>query len=60
MNIAITAINAGELSPKVETRTDLAKYQSGCRHLENMLVTIYGGAEKRPGSLYIKTAEVPT
>ncbi len=53
----INAFNAGELSPLLEGRTDIAKYYSGCRTLENFLVLSYGGVTKRPGSEYIASAK---
>lgn len=55
-NIPILSSNAGELSPKIDARSDIEKYGSGCRHLENMLPLIYGCAERRPGTAYIDTA----
>ena len=60
MNEAISKLNTGEMSPKCDVRVDLDKYSSGCRHLENMLVTIYGGVEKRPGTEYIYNSSIPT
>lgn len=53
----INAFNSGELSPQLEGRTDLGKYYSGCRTLENFLVFSYGGASRRPGTRYIATAK---
>lgn len=55
-NEAILSFNAGELSPKIDTRINVEKYRSGCRRLENMIPTKYGGAEKRPGLKYIYDA----
>jgi hypothetical protein len=53
----INKFNAGELSPLLDARTDIAKYYSGCRTLENMLVYSYGGATRRPGTEYITSAK---
>lgn len=50
--------NAGELTPLLNIREDLAKYQSGCSIMENMIPLPQGGAMKRPGTKYI--AEVKT
>ena len=50
--------NAGELSPYLTSREDLAKFQSGCSIMENMIPLPQGGAIKRPGTKYI--AEVKT
>lgn len=46
---AITSFTAGELSPRLAGRVDLAKYFSGCRTLENFQVFPHGGATFRPG-----------
>ena len=53
MNIPIITFNAGELSPQCDARSDVEKYGSGCRHLENMIPLIYGGVERRPGTKFI-------
>lgn len=53
----LNAFNSGELSPLLEGRTDVRKYYSGCRTLENMVVLPYGGVTKRPGSHYIAAAK---
>lgn len=55
-NEAILSFNSGELSPKIDQRIDVEKYRAGCRRLENMIPTKYGGAEKRPGFKYIDTS----
>ena len=49
----IVAFNAGELSPLLYGRTDLTKYQAGCRQLENFLPTSQGAITRRPGLEYI-------
>ncbi len=49
----INALNAGELSPQLEGRSDLQKYSSGCRLLENLIIQPYGGATRRPGLKYV-------
>ncbi|MHB8108274.1 MAG: phage tail protein, partial [Candidatus Cryosericum sp.] len=41
----------------MDTRSDLAKYASGCRRLENMIATIYGPVTRRPGTKKIATAK---
>jgi len=52
-NVPILSFNSGEASPKIDARSDVEKYSSLCRHLENMLPLIYGCAERRPGTKYI-------
>jgi len=49
-NALVTAFNAGELSPFMDSRTDVEKYRSGCRTLENMVVLPYGGVYRRAGT----------
>jgi hypothetical protein len=45
----LLSFSAGELSPWLDSRVDLEKYGSGCRTLENFIVTPQGGLMKRPG-----------
>lgn len=54
-NISLINFNSGELSPLIDTRSDVEKYAGGCRTLLNMLPRIYGCAERRPGTEYIAT-----
>lgn len=49
INQLISSFNAGELSPYLETRTNLDKYRNGCQVLENFLLTPYGPANRRAG-----------
>ncbi len=53
----LNKFNAGELH-LLDAREDLAKYQSGCSIMENMIPLPQGAAQKRPGTKYI--AEVKT
>ena len=48
-----TNFTAGELSPRLEGRVDLAKYFNGCSKLENMTVFPHGGATRRGGTKHI-------
>lgn len=50
---ALTNFTAGELSPRLEGRTDVSKYFNGCATLENLLVHPHGGATRRPGTVFI-------
>jgi hypothetical protein len=45
--------NAGELSPKIDVRSDLARYFNGCRKLENMVPMPGGGVTRRPGIYFV-------
>ena len=47
------SFNSGELSPLLDMRVDQAKYQSGCKVLQNMIPTPYGPAFRAPGTYYI-------
>lgn len=48
-----TAFNAGELSPLLEGRSDLAGYAAGVRTLRNLIPLKAGGVERRPGTLFV-------
>ncbi len=47
------SFTAGELSPALTGRVDMAAYGQGCRTLKNMLVQPHGGAVKRPGFMLV-------
>jgi hypothetical protein len=60
-NIPLITFNKGELSPKIDNRVDVEAYGAGCRRLENMIPTKYGGVERRPGLQYIHdSTEAPS
>jgi len=50
---ATTNFSGGELSPRLDGRTDVRKYANGCRVIENMIVVPHGGARKRPGTRFV-------
>ena len=50
---AFTGFTAGELSPRMDGRTDFDKYFQGCKTLNNFLVHPHGGAARRPGAIFI-------
>lgn len=53
-DIAVQAsFNAGEWSPELYARVDIAKYRSACALLSNFFVDYRGGASTRPGTQYI-------
>jgi hypothetical protein len=56
-NLLVSALNAGELSPYMDARSDVEKYRSGCRTLENMIVLPYGGVYRRAGTEYLGNAK---
>lgn len=48
-----TSFAAGELSPNLYARVDLAKYKVGAALLRNFFVDFRGGAANRPGTQYV-------
>jgi hypothetical protein len=54
---SMVSFNAGELSPKLDARVDLAKYQNGCRKITNGIIGLYGEVARRPGMEYIASAK---
>ncbi len=57
MNIPIINLNGGLFTPLIDVRSDLEKYRSGCRKLDNYFPRIYGVVERRPGTRFIKEAK---
>ena len=51
---AFNAFTSGELSEKMEGRTDLEKYFTGARQMKNLLVHPHGGVSRRPGTIFVK------
>jgi hypothetical protein len=49
-----SSFNAGELSAALEGRTDLSKYSSGCKRLENFIPMIQGPARRRSGTRFVE------
>lgn len=49
----LTTFNAGEWSPLLHGRVDLAKYPNACRRLENFLPLPQGAAAFRPGTRHV-------
>lgn len=55
MYMAKPSFAAGELSPAIHGRTDIAKYDIGASKLENFIVLRYGGVQNRAGTKYLGT-----
>ena len=53
------AFSAGELSPGLHGRVDLAKYHAGARRIRNFLVLAAGGVANRPGTYFAGAAKSP-
>jgi hypothetical protein len=49
----LSNFTAGELSPRLDGRNDLAKYSAGCQIVENMVIYPHGAAARRPGTTFI-------
>lgn len=48
-----SSFNAGELSPLVEGRVDVAKYSNGCHEMVNFIPAVQGPAVRRAGTRYV-------
>jgi hypothetical protein len=48
-----TNFTAGELSPLLNGRVDLAAYRMGCKELRNAMVMPFGGVRRRFGTRYV-------
>jgi len=53
----ITNFRAGEISPRLEGRIDLQKYNEAVKDLNNMIVFPQGGTTRRPGTYYAGTTK---
>ena len=56
----LNSFSAGELSDLLSAREDLSKYHSGCSVMENMFPLPQGGAQKRPGTVYVAESKSNT
>jgi hypothetical protein len=56
IHVIQNSFNAGEISPLMLARFDEGKYRFSCRKLVNFIPKIYGGAFRRPGTIYTGTA----
>jgi hypothetical protein len=55
VNVVQNSFAAGELSPRMLSRTDLKGYKEGCQELTNMIPVSHGPALSRPGTYFITT-----
>jgi hypothetical protein len=55
-----TNFTAGEWSPKLDGRTDVARYGNAVSTIENFIVAPFGGADRRPGSVFVAPAKFPS
>lgn len=54
-----TNFTAGELSPRMLGRVDIARYQNGAEKVENAWPVVHGGAVRRDGMLFCAAAKYP-
>lgn len=60
VNALATNFSAGELSPRLYARVDVAKYNNGCQKLENFITQRFGGIRKRGGTEFIHDTKLST
>jgi hypothetical protein len=48
------SLDSGEVSPRIDARTDIKRYKSGLALLVNGIVRVQGGAERRPGTRFVQ------
>ena len=56
-NVGVVRFNGGEATPLIDVRSDIEKYAALCRKLENFFPRIYGPAERRPGTRFVKESK---
>lgn len=52
-----TNFTGGEISPGLYGRPDVNKYQNGAKTLQNIIVQQFGGAYKRPGTVFVSSGK---
>lgn len=52
-DLLINNFNGGEVTAKLDSRSDLQKYASACRVMENFIPYVEGGAQARPGLYFV-------
>lgn len=48
---------AGEITPKLYGRSDIDRYHNAAKVLENVIIKVQGGVERRPGQRYLAKAK---
>ncbi|MBU5384817.1 hypothetical protein [Citrobacter cronae] len=51
-NLIKTNFTAGEVSPRLMGRVDIARYANGAKVIENSVVVVQGGVVRRPGTRF--------
>jgi hypothetical protein len=49
----LSSFNGGEWSPHLYGRTDLSRYASACKRVENFIPLVQGAATRRPGTRFV-------
>lgn len=52
-----TNFTAGEMSPRLLGRVDIARYSNGAKIIENAYPLVHGGVIRRPGSRFVTAAK---
>lgn len=55
-----TNFTAGEISPKLYGRVDVARYQNGAKKMRDTVPQVYGGAKRRAGTQYLNEVKTNT
>jgi len=58
--VQLTNFTGGEVSPRLDGRNDLAKYNSACKTITNMVVYPHGSVSRRPGTQFVKEVKDST
>ncbi|WOS40682.1 fibronectin type III domain-containing protein [Xanthomonas rydalmerensis] len=58
IDIMQTNFTAGEISPRLKGRQDIARYQNGADIIENGIPVVHGGVDRRAGSRYCAPAKL--
>jgi hypothetical protein len=53
INTIKTNLTAGELSPRLKGRVDIARYQNAVEEMENVYALKHGGGVRQPGMQFI-------
>ena len=53
-----TNFTAGELSPRLAGRVDIARYTNGAKRIENAYPLVHGGLLRSPGSRFVTPAKI--
>lgn len=56
-NLIKTNFTAGEISPRLMGRVDIARYANGAKRIENAVCVVQGGVIRRPGTRFAAPAK---